>query len=195
MQKEILKLSNVITDLRKIADFQDDNTSEGKLAYIVPIAMVAVVMGALLQRVWIGILIFLLAAPTVVGYVKDRRAYYTRKKALTEVIERADISISVERLSHIAEEVIYEPHVYRGHRHTTKLVILFHFESGVAWRVPDFIKHYPWSKEYRLTPRGLENTLPHNCPEPMAIIAFCCCNALSEKRGSVGYNHARIRIS
>ena len=158
MQKEILKLSNVITDLRKIADFQDDNTSEGKLAYIVPIAMVAVVMGALLQRVWIGILIFLLAAPTVVGYVKDRREHYVKKKALTEVIARADVSISVERLSHIAEEVLYEPHVYRGHRHTTKLVTLFHFESGVSWRVPNFFGHYPWSREYRLTPSGLENT-------------------------------------
>ena len=157
MQKEILKLSNVITDLRKIADFQDDNTSEGKLAYIVPIAMVAVMVGAVLQLVWLGILIFLIDVPIIIGYIRDRRAYYTRKKALTEVIARADVSISVERLSHIAEEVIYEPHVYRGHRHTTKLVTLFHFESGVAWRVPDFIKHYPWSKEYQLTPRGLEN--------------------------------------
>lgn len=158
MEKEILTLSNIKKDLETVAYLNISNKQESHLSYIIPLSTIAILIGFLLRNVWIGLLIFSPAVYCIVLYIKSNKEYKTKQKALHDVLERGDISISVETLSHIAREQIYEPHVSsRGHRHTTKEVTLFHFTSGAEWRILTH-RHYQWSQNYCLSTIGLENT-------------------------------------
>ena len=39
-----------------------------------------------------------------------------------------------------------------------KNVKYFNFVSGARWRLPNDHKHYEWSKNYCMSPEGLDNT-------------------------------------
>jgi len=155
--KEMLTLQNITEDLRRIAFLNLSNVDEWRFSYIIPVTLLAVMIGVFLKNIWIGLLIFSVAAYHIVRYVMEYRIYKERKKAIAYVLDRGDISISVEKLSHIATETIYEPHTYKGHSHVTKTVTFFHFMSGGRWRVPSVGKHYTWSKDYHISLKGLEN--------------------------------------
>ena len=77
------------------------------------------------------------------------------------MLQRGDISISIEELSHITRETIHEPHFVRSgtriRRASTREVTMYYFMSGGSWRCPNLSKHYEWSKEYYLSSQGLEN--------------------------------------
>ena len=73
------------------------------------------------------------------------------------MIERGDISISTEIFSHIANDVIYEPHRAGTRTRTAKTITLYHFNGGSSWRAPFFERYYEWSKEYYISPKGLKN--------------------------------------
>ena len=163
MKKETLKLSNIKADLNKMADFYMSNRLDFRFTYIVPIAILAVMLGILTQRVWVGLLVLSLSSIEVVRFIRDWIAHRNTVKMVKEIIERGDISISVETLSHIAREVIYEPHTtgsYRnqGYLDETKTVAFFHFEGGGSWRVPSVETHYSWSQDYYMSQSGLENS-------------------------------------
>lgn len=162
MKKEPLKLSNIKADLKRMADFYMSNRVDFRLRYIVPIVIIAVLVGIFTKRVWVGLLIFSLSSIEIVRFFKDLKAHRNTKQMITAAIERGDISISVETLSHIAHEVIYEPHTVvlggRGYCDETKTAPFFHFEGGGSWRVPSVEKHYSWSQDYYMSQSGLENT-------------------------------------
>lgn len=157
MQKDKLTLANVRQDLDKIAYTGLSNVEQWRSAYYVPITILAVMVEVLLKNIWIGLLIFSVAAYHIVMYVIEYKKYRAQKKAITDILDRGDISISVERFSHIADETIYEPHIHGKHAHSTKEVTFFYFESGTSWRVPRVDKHYEWSSECYLTSIGLKN--------------------------------------
>ncbi len=95
-------------------------------------------------------------------YVIAYREYKAQKKELSHAFDRGDISISLERLSHISEETIYEPHMehryaYKPGMRDTKEVKFYYFSAGRSWRVPSTDCHYKWSKDYYLTTMGLLN--------------------------------------
>lgn len=161
-QKETLSLSGISRDLGIIADMQISNVGDWRLSYIVPMTTAALLLGVLLKNFWIGILIFSVAAYHIVRYVSECKDYRGKKNAIRCIIDRGDISISVEKLSHISHETIYEPHSHghisrNRHAHLTKEVTFYYFMSGGSWRVPKVDKHYTWSKEYYMSSRGLEN--------------------------------------
>ena len=157
MQKDKLTLANVRQDLDKIANAKISNVGEWRSAYYIPITILAVMIGILLKNIWIGLLIFSVAAYHIVMNVIEHRKHGEQEKAITDILDRGDISISVERLSHIAHETIYEPHTHGKHTHVTKEVIFFYFESGISWRVPSVDKHYQWSSKCYLSSTGLIN--------------------------------------
>ena len=157
MKKEVLTIQNVKQDLRRIAAFHLSNKADVRFAYIVPCTLGAIVVGILLHNVWIALAIFSLAAYHIVRYVIEYKKYRAQKRAIRAVLERGDVSVSVERLSHIAQELIYEPHAAGRQVHETKTVTFYHFEGGNAWRLPRVDRHYEWSAEYALTSRGLDN--------------------------------------
>ncbi len=157
MTKETLTLQNITDDLRRVAFFGLSNVQEWRFFSIISVTLLAVMLGIFLKSVWIGIAIFSVAAYHIVRYVMEYRKYRERKKAIANVLDRGDISVSVEKLSHVAMETIYEPHGHGKHRHTTKEVTFFYFLSGGRWRIPNVDKHYVWSKDYYISSKGLEN--------------------------------------
>ncbi len=162
MKKETLKLSNIQIDLTRMADFYMSNRMDFRLPYILSITLIAVILGFGTQRVWVGLLIFSLSFLALVPFIRDLRAYRNTKQLIKGAIERGNISVSVETLSHIAKEMIYEPYTAsvggEGRRRNYKEVTMFYFEGGGSWRPPEFGTHYSWSQDYQLSPRGLLNT-------------------------------------
>ena len=162
MTKEPLRLSNIKGDLMKMADFYRANRTDVRLGFAVPIIMIAVILGVVTKSVWVGLALSTLSYFDIARYIRDMRAYRNTKAQILGAIERGDISVSVETLSHIAEETIYEPYTMsvggEAHRSNWKTVRMFYFEGGGSWRVPRVEKHYAWSKDYYMSPSGLLNT-------------------------------------
>lgn len=156
MTKEKIKLANIKKDLSKVSTEKRSIKKNWYASYIAPITIMAIGVGFLLQNVWIGLAIFSLSSYHIYRYIVGTRDYIREKKTLCEAIDRGDISISVETLSHIADEVIYEPHTTTRSQRNHKVIKVFYFNSR-SWRVPRTV-HYEWSKEFPMSTRGLENT-------------------------------------
>jgi hypothetical protein len=157
-KKEMLTMAGITEDLRKVAWFKLSRLEDWRMSYIIPIAGLALFVGIYFKKIVIALLIFSIAAYHIVKYIREAIEYVTQKKALAALVDRGDISISIEKFSHIADETIYEPHTTgRGHTNNYRDVKMFYFESGVSWRMQSYW-HYEWSKEYYLSAEGLINT-------------------------------------
>ena len=158
MQKEILKKENIREDLLKVIEERKDIEWEWRLCYIVPLISLALLICLVWGQPWLGLLTFLPAVYHIVRLILALRESSARKEEILIQLERGDLTISEEVLSHIAEENVYEPH--RGFRraHSTKMVHTYYFLSGASWRKCAAETHYAWSKLYSLSPAGLENT-------------------------------------
>ena len=157
MKKEKITLDAIKQDLLKFVDFQLSNKNEWRFSYIVPITLMAIMLGIFLNNIFVGLLIFSVAAYHIVRYIMEYREYKENKNSVTSLIERGDISISNETLSHIASETVYEPHTTLKRATTTKIITVYYFEGGASWRVPLLGKHYSWSSENYISTKGLEN--------------------------------------
>ena len=160
MKKESLKLENIKKDLQSVAYEKRGNAEEWRFSYIVPFTALAVLVGILFESIPLGLLAFSLAAYQIFLFVRETKKHRDIKKALNGAIERGDISISMEILSHVSEETIYEPHIHtrggRIDRDVTKDVSVLYFMSGGSWRIPKG-RLYEWSSDYYLSPEGLKN--------------------------------------
>ena len=157
MKKETLTMEAIKTDLIKIVNYQVSNKADWRFSYIVPLTALAILLGLFTKNILIGIAIFCIAAYHIVRFIMESKAHKIQKAAILSVIARGEISVSTETFSHIANDVIYEPHRVGGRGKLTKTVTLYHFNGGSSWRAPLFAKHYEWSKEYYISPKGLEN--------------------------------------
>lgn len=158
MSKETLSLDNIKQDLNAVAYSTISNESDWRFSYVISFSALAVLCGIITKSIWVGLLIFAVAAYHIVFYIIAYKEYLTHKKAIRQLIKRGDISISLEKLSHIAEETVYEPWSgRRGRTHFTKLIRVYNFMSGGSWRVPDVDKHYKWSKTHYISLSGLAN--------------------------------------
>lgn len=144
-----------------MASFHMANAAEMRLTYIIPSAMLAILVGILFKSVTLGVILGLFPLYHTVLYYIDKKKHRAERKAIKAVLDRSDISISIKELSHTAEHTIFEAHTTsrhgRAHAHATKLVKFFHFASGSSWRIPNRPKHYAWSRDYYLSTEGLEN--------------------------------------
>ena len=157
MKKETLTMEAIKSDLIKIANYQVSNTANWRFSYIVPFTALAIFLGVFTKSVFIGMAVFCVAAYHIARFIIKYKAYKAKKAAILSIIERGEISISTETFSHIATDVIYEPHNVGRRTKSTKTITLYHFNGGSSWRAPLFAKHYEWSKEYYISPKGLEN--------------------------------------
>ena len=157
MKKEKLTLEAVKQDLMKMANSHISNKTDGRFAYIIPITLLAVMAGMLLKNALIGLLIFSIAAYHIVYYVIEYKEYKRDKNTVVSLIERGELSISNVVFSHIAKEIIYEPHSFGRHLRRLKTIKVYYFNKCSSWRVPDVDKHYAWSNEFYMSSQGLEN--------------------------------------
>ena len=157
MKKEKLALGAIKQDLMKICVFQLSIKTVWRFVYIIPITLLAITVGILIKNVFVGLLIFSIAVYHIIRYAFEYREYIQKKNMIISLIERGEISISKVIFSHIANEIIYEPHRFGRRAHSTKTITVYYFNGGCSWRVPDVFDHYTWSKEFYISSRGLEN--------------------------------------
>lgn len=173
MKKETLTLTNIKQDLRRIAYNGLYIAEDHRLMfYIAPSIAVALVLMLTTGRLWLGLLPLPFMAYHLLFYVTSVRAYLKQKKAIKSALDRSAVSVSIEKLCHISEEAVYQPHVKHSrvsrkmHFYSIEDVTVFHFESGAHWSTPRMHethrsiterKHYEWSRELSLSKSGLEN--------------------------------------
>lgn len=158
MKKELLTPENIKKDLLTIVNIRISNISDWRLSYIIPVTLIAVIIGILLKNIWIGGLIFSFAAYHIVRFILDARSCLRVKKELIKEINDCSFSVSVDKLEGISEEIVYEPHMgVRGSR-SIKSVKVYRFQSGRQWRELSVGTHYKWSRLYNMSSKGLENT-------------------------------------
>ena len=157
MKKEKLMLEAIKQDLLKVVNFQLSNKTDWRFSYIVPITLLAVMVGLLVKNIFVGLLIFSVAAYHILRYVIEYREYKQNKNAVISLIQRGEISIATEKFSHIAKETIFEPHRAGRRSKTIKTITVYYFEGGASWRVPIIEKHYSGSKDFYISSKGLEN--------------------------------------
>ena len=167
MTKETLTLDKIALDLKRVASQNWLSRSGAIQIPLFFIPLLAVGLGFITQNLLIGFLIFLTFPPTLLYYIRERRAHKASMREIEELVARNDVSISVETLSHIAKEMVYAPHSSGRHTHATRRVTFFYFMSGSSWRVPDLYhysarrrqnRHYFWSETCSLSEEGLQNT-------------------------------------
>ena len=163
-QKEPLTLDNIKHDLATVVKDQSSVTEARYSYYITPIAIIAVVLTFVFQLVWIGIAAFAVAAFLLVRYILATKLHWDHAKSIKACLDRGDIAISVETLSHITTETVDEPsYTRKGRMRPYRVIVNYYFESGASWRVPKVDKHYEWSKEYAFSTAGLDNiSVPGN---------------------------------
>ena len=155
MKKECLTLYNIQQDLECIAFEKISKLDDSHLSHIIPTIALTVLLGIFTKSLLIILALSSIAVYQIFRYVKEHREYMGKRNATLDILHKGDISISLEQLSHIAIETIYEPSPHR--KSSTKEVKYYHFEGGRSWRDYFPYEHYSWSVEYHLSPQGLEN--------------------------------------
>lgn len=157
MPKEVLTIDAIKSDLIKIAEQNIIRDSDRRFVFIIPCFLISVILGVIVKSIFISLPFLLVAIYHAARFITEYRAYRSKRSAVLSTIRRGDVSISIETLSHIADEVMYEPHRIADHTKASKTITVYYFEGSSSWRVPWVIKHYDWSKEYYISSKGLEN--------------------------------------
>ena len=157
MKKEKITLEAIKQDLLKIVNFQLSNKADWRFSYIIPITILAVMVGVYFKNIFVGVLVFSIAAYHIVRYTIEYKEYKINENAIISLIERGEISIATEIFSHIANETIYEPHRVGRRTNATKTITVYYFDGGASWRVPTVERHYSCSKDFYISSKGLGN--------------------------------------
>ena len=157
MTNENLTLSSIKQDLNIVAYSNISNADDWRFSYIIPIFILAISAGIYLKSFWAALFISTFDGYHIYKFAIAYKQYRRQIKAIKNTLERGAVSISVEKLSHISHETIYEPHYSHRRSHLTKDITVFYFDSARNWRVPGVTVHYKWSKDHYISQKGLEN--------------------------------------
>lgn len=158
MHKDKLTLENVKKDFLALETYYFLNILDWRYTYLLPFIALTMVAGVGLRSISLGVLASIPVFYHAVRLYKEWKEHNEVKKAIQSITDRTQVSVSIEKFSHIAEEIVYEPHSFVSRRrYKTRPVDYMHFMSGAAWRVPNFSKHYNWSSDKYMTLRGLDN--------------------------------------
>ena len=161
MKKDILTISAVKGDLIKLQKQKEGVMCEWRFSYIVPLTLLAVLLGFLLKSILIPALISIPIIYHLVRYILSKRAHNRAVRSVKGVRDRRDILISREVLTHAEEETVYEPHIVARARRVRNVSLreayVLYFKSGLRWRIPTLPLHYDWSREYYTTTQGMMN--------------------------------------
>ena len=162
MHREKLTIKAIQCDLVKMANDRSHRRSDSRFSYIILFTMLAILLGLLTKDFFIGMPVFCIAVYYIVRFTLEQREHRTEKAAILSTIERGEISISRETFSHISNDMIFDPNGTRRASGSVKEITCYHFSGGLSWKEPYFVthgirSHYEWSKDYRLSAKGLQN--------------------------------------
>ena len=155
MKKEIITLDAVKQDFLNILKDGLRNQMNWRLEAPIPYSLLAISLGALSQNLWVALAVFTIPVYQFVRYVMEYVKYRRKKAAILGLEGRRQISVTTEIFSHIAEEYIYEPWIYRR-VHLMKPIQKYYFRGGTSWREPES-EAYRWSEDFHMSPEGLRN--------------------------------------
>ena len=157
MTKEILTLQNAVGDLKTGTDLKFFRIRIWRLCFIIPLSLIALIDSLWIRSIWICLPTSILAVYHIARFLMAANQWWAEKKMIREAAECGEITVSIETVSHIAEETVYEPHLsLRGSR-ASKQVSMFYFQSGGSFRLPEAEIHYSWSNEHYISTKGLIN--------------------------------------
>lgn len=156
MSKEKLTLDAIKKDLCRYAEWQLYKKGSPSLGLFVAFLALAVVLGIYLQNVWISMIVLLPAAFFLYKFITECKEHNDQKKTIMSMIDRGEISISVERLSSIHEDYQAKHSAFRD---SVKFDAIkkYYFQSSIEWRDPLFDKNYEWSADNYISSTGLGN--------------------------------------
>ena len=161
MQKDKLTLNNIKKDLLSAESVKIYDEADWRIASIFIMLMASAVFIFALKLIFIGIIPLIVAAYNLIRFLMAKKKFKTRKKEISDIVERCDISISVEKLSHLHQYSERTPGL--SSHHNTREVYELYFISGISWRIPMFTLLYEWSKDYHISPVGMKNiSVPGN---------------------------------
>ncbi len=119
MKKEELKIENIRKDLSKVSSENHARVSDKWFAGIILTPIAAVLSFFFINRLLV-IPLALIFAYSLYRYISEIRKIAKDSGNVYSVADRDDISVSVEKLSHITNETVYEPRQAGLRRHHTK---------------------------------------------------------------------------
>lgn len=162
VKKETVTFENIKADLNKIADIGFESIKEWRFTFIFPLTMASLLLGIAsyiaFKNILAGIILFFIPLYHLVRFFISYKEYKIRKKAIARVSKREDISISLECLSHVSTEQIYEPYMGFRRVHYMKEVNFLNFRSFKRWRVGTIGTLYEWSEEHYMSGDTVEKT-------------------------------------
>ena len=76
---EKITFKNVQQDLLRIVKWELENKLEWRRCFIVPITLIAVILGFVSHRLWVGMVVFLVAGYHIFYLIKDIKEYFVKK--------------------------------------------------------------------------------------------------------------------
>ena len=155
MEKEKITLDALKEDLLKQESYKIREKARYRIFAIIPFAIFSSVV--ILKATVLGAILFSVPAYQTIRFLIEYVRYCRRKNAIRFVMMRADVSVSTEIFSHVATETVFEPHFVGTRLHFLKVIRKYYFKNGAGWREPIECTLYEWSKNYYMSPKGLEN--------------------------------------
>ena len=154
-KKEKLTKENIICDLIYAEEIRQARVSSINVSLFGCFLIAAVFASVVSRIIWIGLLISIGALYNAVRLVQKIMVFRKNKAE----IEKGGFVIDTDILSHIAEEIIYEPHIAgreRSRRTRLHRTVTFFYFNNCKFR-QCFFGGFEWSKEYHLSRNGLQN--------------------------------------
>ena len=156
MKREELKFENIKKDLEHVAYSTNYNISH-RWGYGVFVAPIGAILAFFVYKL-LAIPFVIFSVYSLIRYIPEARENKRDMKNISDALERCDFSVSIEKLSHIADETVYEGHDGLRHSSHTREDRYYHFYSGLSWKEPNVSEHYEWSKDFSLSSKGLSQT-------------------------------------
>lgn len=156
MEKDKITLAALKEDLLKQERFKIREQAKYRILAIIPFAILSSVV--ILNAAVLGAILFSVPVYQTIRFIMEYIKYCRRKKAIRFVMMRADVSVSTEIFGHVATETVFEPHFVGTRLNFMKTITKYYFKNGAGWREPLGYTHYEWSKNYYVSPKGLENS-------------------------------------
>lgn len=149
VEKDVLTTDIIKNDLKRY----EKNmfwTKAGWIGLIIEISLLALMLGILSNRAWLGLVVLLFA---IYPFIRTCMLIVELKSNL-DLIKQEKFTVTKDVLTNIAIEKVHEVSYSRYRRITEATFFWF---GSTKWRLLLF-KYYPWSKTYNISPRGMMNT-------------------------------------
>ena len=152
---EKITYDGIAMDMRNVMFDRDVSTIAARMTYVA-FSAPWIFIFALASLKFVSIALALFSVYHIVRMFIQLFCNARVKKVINRGLERGDVSVSVERFSHVSREWVFERRFSLDLFPDYKRIWFWYFSSGANWRVPEWKMHYRWS-ELAMYTRGLKD--------------------------------------